>query len=155
MTLSMTFGAVRPLAACGATALLWLGAAVALAADLKPQPGLYEIKTSTSFGELPIPDTTVTVTSCVTQEDLDRDPQSLFAGNPAADNCTMDEFDMSNGKLVMQLTCSADGGAMVMSTTGSYDATSYRMDNVIALEIGDKKMLTTATVEGTRAGDCP
>jgi hypothetical protein len=154
MILSMTSGAVRPLAACCATALLWLSASAAPAADVKPEPGLYEIKTSTSFGELPIPDTTVTVSSCVTQEDLDRDPQSLFAGNPAADNCTMDEFDMSNGELVMRLTCSTDDGVMVMTTTGSYDATSYRMDNVIELKFGDKKMLTTATVEGTRTGDC-
>ncbi len=133
---------------------LTLGTVAALADDQRPTPGRYEVTTKSEFGNLPVPPTTVTSSSCLTQQDLDQDPQKIFADLPASDSCTMGDFTMEGGRLTMSLACDTDDGRMVMNTEGTYSPTSYRMESVINIDAGGSQIRTTATVEAVRSGDC-
>jgi hypothetical protein len=144
---------IRKTSALAALALT-LGAVAVLADDQRPTPGRYEVTTRSEFGNLPVPPTTVTTSSCLTQQDLDQDPQKVFADLPASDRCTIDEFTMEGGKLTMSLACDTDEGRMVMSTEGAYSPTTYSMQSVINIDAGGTKITTTATVEAVRSGDC-
>ena len=59
--------------ACIATATLMITGSTAADAD-RPLPGNYEITTATTYHDVPLPDTTLTTTSCLSAEDLARDP---------------------------------------------------------------------------------
>lgn len=133
---------------------LTLATVAALADDQRPAPGRYEVTTKSEFGNLPVPPTTVTTSSCLTQQDLDQDPQKIFADLPASDRCTMGEFSMEGGRLSMNLACDTDEGRMVMNTEGTYSPSSYRMESVIDIDAGGSQIRTTATVEAVRSGDC-
>ena len=133
---------------------LTLAALAVLADEQRPQPGLYEIVTRSEFGELPVPPTTVTTSNCLTQEDLDRDPQKIFADLPAADTCSMENFQMEGGKLTMRLVCDTDEGRMVMETDGDYTPTTYSMQSVINIDAGGSQIRSTASVEAVRKGEC-
>jgi len=127
----------------------------ALTADeLLPRPGLYEVTTRSEFGDLPVPPTTVTTSNCLTAEQLSQDPKKVFADLPAAENCSMETFEMAGGKLEMRLSCQSDDGNMTMEGDGDYDPDSYRMNTVINIESGGAKVRTTATVDARRVGDC-
>ena len=130
-----------------------LTTAAALAVD-QPNPGLYEVKTRTEYSELPMPPTTLTTRNCLTQDDLDRDPQSIFAALPAEENCSVDEFTMADGQISMKLTCLTAEGNMTMRTSGAYTATNYNMASNVLIEVGDKKMTMTSEISGARVGDC-
>ena len=68
----MAHGLTRASVFIAATTLL-LATSWALGDD-RPAPGAYEITTATTYTDVPLPDTTFTTTSCLTAEDLNRDP---------------------------------------------------------------------------------
>ncbi len=133
---------------------LALAALAVLADEQRPEPGLYEIVTKSEFGALPVPPTTVTTSNCLTQEDLDRDPQKIFADLPAADACTMESFQMDGGKLSMRLSCAMEEGQMVMETSGEYTPSTYSMHSIINVNAGGSQIRSTASVEAVRKGEC-
>jgi|GEM_PF-4402778 len=116
-----------------------------------PRPGNYEVTTSSNFGGLPV---TQTLTSCITAEQLETDPQKVFADAPAADNCSLEEFNMADGVLTMRMNCKAEDGSIYVSTDGSYTHNSYTMNTTITINTADTEIISDAKITGKRIGDC-
>ena len=124
-------------------------------AQEKPQPGMYEITTSLDYADLPIPSTTTTTQNCMTQEDLDTNPFEVFAGQPEAQNCDMDDLVMSDGNITMGMRCADSNSVMSMKTAGNYDASSYTLNSEIRISQGSAESKMQSTVEANRVGECP
>lgn len=124
-----------------------------LAADL-PAPGHYEVSTSTSFSDGTLPDTTVTTQNCLTREDLEKDPASVFADLPEGKNCEIGEFVMEGGEISMRVSCAAADGNMVMTITGSYEDETYQMVSDVVVSVGEQSVIMQSKINGKRVGDC-
>jgi hypothetical protein len=141
----------------GSRITLVLGAFVltsmALAADL-PAPGHYEVTTTTHFSDGLMPDTTVTTQNCLSAEDLERDPASVFADLPEGRSCSVDEFKMEGGDIAMRISCAAADGDMTMTVSGSYQDETYQMVSDVAVSVGDQTVTMQSTINGKRVGEC-
>jgi hypothetical protein len=124
-----------------------------LAGEL-PAPGLYEVATTTHFSDGIMPDTTVTTQNCLTAEDLERDPASVFAGLPEGRSCSVDQFVMEDGVIAMQISCEAPEGDMRMTVDGSYEDETYRMVSDVLVTVGDEAVTMHSTIDGKRVGAC-
>ena len=132
--------------------LLAAGAA-AFAADL-PSPGQYEVTTTTHFSDGLMPDTTVTTQNCLTQEDLEKDPASVFADLPEGKSCEVADFLMEGGEIRMRILCAAPDGDMSMTVNGSYQDEVYQMISDVVVSVGDQSVTMQSTIDGKRLGDC-
>jgi hypothetical protein len=128
-------------------------AGAALALDL-PAPGHYEVTTTTHFSDDIMPDTTVTTQNCLTAEDLERDPASVFADLPEGRSCSVDEFVMEDGVIAMRISCSAADGGMDMTVNGSYQDETYQMVSDVVVSVGDQTVSMQSTIDGKRLGEC-
>ena len=128
-------------------------ATVALARDL-PAPGHYEVTTTTHFSDGLMPDTTVTTQNCMTREDLEKDPASVFAELPDGKSCNVAEFLMEGGEIRMQINCAAPDGDMTMTVNGSYLSETYEMVSDVVVSVGDQAVTMQSTIAGKRVGDC-
>ncbi|GAB4144633.1 MAG: hypothetical protein Tsb0016_14190 [Sphingomonadales bacterium] len=126
----------------------------ALAADMLT-PGLYQITTETLATNMPMAPQGQTVQHCITQEDIDTDPERLFNQSPEAQNCDVADFEIGGGKASMRLSCTMPGGAMTMTMAGSYTATSYDMTNDMEVKAGGMTMTMQSRAVAQRIGDCP
>lgn len=126
----------------------------AVMAQNQPVPGQYEVTTTTTYTDVPVPDTTVTTRNCLTREDLDQDPASIFAGLPEGKSCEIGEFEMADGAIRMYVNCSAPDGDMVMITEGAYDDAGYNMLTNVTVIVGEQQVKMQSTIEGKLLGDC-
>lgn len=143
----------RPKVAGLALALFTIGAPVALAQE-QPVPGQYEVTTTTTYTDVPVPDTTVTTRNCLTQEDLEQDPASIFAGLPDGKSCDIGDFEMTDGTIRMHVNCVAPDGDMIMITQGDYDSAGYNMMTNVTVTVGDQQVKMQSVIEGKLLGDC-
>lgn len=134
----------------GAAVLL---AGIALAGDL-PAPGHYEVTTTTHFSDDLMPDTTVTTQNCLTQEDLDKDPASVFADLPEGRACEVEDFLMEEGEIRMRISCAAADGGMTMTVLGSYQDETYQMTSDVVVNVGEQSVSMQSSIDGKRVGDC-
>lgn len=134
-------------------AFLLSAAGTALAQDL-PAPGQYEVTTTTHFSNGLMPDTTVTTQNCMTQEDLEKDPASVFADLPDGKTCNVDDFLMEGGDIRMQISCHAPDGDMTMSVNGGYQSETYQMVSDVVVKVGEQSVIMQSTIDGKRVGDC-
>jgi len=125
----------------------------ALALDL-PAPGRYEVTTTTHFSDGLMPDTTVTTQNCLTEEDLEKDPASVFADLPEGKSCEVTDFVMEGGVIRMGITCAAADGDMTMTVNGSYQNETYQMISDVVVSVGDQSVLMQSAIDGKRVGDC-
>ena len=132
------------------------------------KPGLWEVKTS--FSDVTVEGVPkavaaqmkaqlakgVTVSSCLTKEQVDKPGTDFFGGSPEA-NCTFDKLDRSGDTTMIEIPCKPGGGMTLKSImNGSFAAESYKLDVVQTMQggpVGNVKM--TGIAEGTRVGDCP
>jgi hypothetical protein len=133
-------------------ALLMVTSAV-MAQD-QPVPGHYEVTTTTTYTDVPVPDTTVTTQNCLTQDDLDRDPASIFAGLPDGKSCEIGEFEMAAGTIRVYVNCSAPDGDMVMITEGTFDNAGYNMLSNVTVTVGEQQVKMQSAIKGKLLGDC-
>ncbi len=127
------------------------------AADLTgdlPSPGYYEITTATSFSDGTLPDTTVTTQNCLTQEDLESDPASIFASLPEGKSCDVGRFVMEGGEISMRISCAAPEGDMTMTVTGTYEDETYQMLSDVVIKVGEQQVTMQSSIDGKRVGDC-
>ena len=127
------------------------------AADMSgkmPVPGHYEVTTNTTYKDVPMPDTSVTTQNCLTREDLEKDPASVFAALPEGKTCDVREFTMADGAISMHMVCSTPEGDMVMNTTGQYDEDGYDMITNITIKVGEQEVEMRSVIEGKLMGDC-
>ncbi len=117
----------------------------------RPNPGEYEVTTTSNFDNTPV---TITTSNCITAEDLDQDPAKIFADSAAAENCNLEAFEMAEGRLLMNMSCNADDGGMEMSTEGAYTDDGYSMNSTITINAGGTTVTTEASIVATRVGDC-
>ena len=134
--------------------LLAAGLATAAMAQDLPSPGHYEVVTTTHFSDGLMPDTTVTTQNCMTQEDLEKDPASVFADLPDGKSCNVAEFLMEGGEIRMQINCAAPDGDMTMTVNGSYLAETYEMTSDVVVKVGDQSVSMQSSIAGKRVGDC-
>ncbi len=132
------------------------------------KPGVWEVKTS--FSDITVegvPEAVaaqlkaqmakgVTVSSCLTKEQVEKPGTDFFGGPPEA-NCTFEKIDRSGNTTMVEMTCKPAGGMTLKSKmNGSFAAESYKMDVTQTIEggpVGNLKMKGVA--EGKRVGDCP
>jgi len=124
------------------------------AADGQPSPGQYEVTTLTRYVDVELPETTVTTQNCLTQEDLAKDPASVFAALPDGKTCSVGEFEMADGIIRMGITCAAPDGDLVMVTEGSYDESGYAMTSIVTITAGEQQVEMHSTIQGKLMGDC-
>ncbi|TNF81754.1 MAG: DUF3617 family protein [Gammaproteobacteria bacterium] len=141
----------KPAFAVSLSAIVVAGAA--FAADL-PAPGHYEVTTTTHFSDDLMPDTTVTTQNCLTQEDLEKDPASVFAGLPEGRSCEVNDFLMKGGEIRMRITCAAEDGGMIMTVNGGYQNETYQMISDVVVNVGEQSVTMQSTIDGKRVGDC-
>ena len=134
--------------------LVALGLAATAAATDLPAPGHYEVTTTTHFSDDLMPDTTVTTQNCMTQEDLEKDPASVFADLPDGKSCNVADFLMKGGEIRMQINCAAPDGDMTMTVNGSYLAETYEMISDVVVKVGDQSVSMQSSIAGKRVGDC-
>jgi hypothetical protein len=141
--------------AASAAILVALAAAVPASAQDQPAPGLYEVTTTTVYTDVPdMPDTTVTTQTCLTREDLDSDPASVFAGLPEGRSCKVGEFVMDAGNIQLNVDCSTPEGDMVMDTSGTYGSQGYDMVTDVTITVGEQSVKMQSTITGRLLGDC-
>jgi hypothetical protein len=148
----MTISSTR-LIALSLAGLAAIGALPAGGRD-QPAPGQYQVTTTTTYTDVPVPDATVTTEHCLEQADLDRDPASAFTGLPEGRGCDIGEFVMEGGIIRMNVDCSAADGEMVMVTSGTYDADGYQMTAEVTILVGDERVTMQSKIDGRRLGDC-
>lgn len=119
-----------------------------------PAPGYYEVTTVTSFSDGTLPDTTVTTQNCLTQEDLDSDPASVFASLPEGKSCDVGKFLMKDGQISMRISCEAPEGNMNMTVTGTYEKHIYQMLSDVVIKVGEQQVTMRSDINGKRVGDC-
>ncbi len=134
-------------------ACLAVTSAVVMARDL-PAPGQYEVTTRTSYSSVPLPDTTVTTQNCLTAEDLEKDPASVFAELPEGKSCNVADFTMADGTIRMQVNCEAPDGNLTMTTNGTFDDDGYDMVSNVVVAVGDQEVTMQTITEGKLLGDC-
>jgi hypothetical protein len=130
-----------------------VGTAIAATAaeDFMPRPGSYEMTTTSNFGELPV---TQTSTTCITAEQLARDPREVFAEVPASEDCDMTHYEMAHGNLNVTMVCADTDGTVTIETRGAYTLESYTLTTRIIIDAGDSEVVTEARVNAIRTGDC-
>lgn len=138
-----------------ACVLLAIAAAATAVADPdRPAAGAYEITTATTYTDVPLPDTTITTTSCLSAADLERDPASALAALPEGSSCSVPESVMNGGDIEMRIVCDTTSGSMVMVTTGSYHAAGWDLESDVTVTVGGDQVKMHATIAGRRTGDC-
>jgi hypothetical protein len=147
---------IRPASSAGLLLCLAAAGSITLAADGsgRPEAGAYEITTATTYTDVPLPDTTITTTSCLSAAVLERDPASALAALPEGSSCNVVESVMDNGVIEMRIVCDADGSSMVMVTTGSYNAGGWDMVSDVTVTVGIDQVKMHSAITGRRTGDC-
>ncbi|MEO1043923.1 MAG: DUF3617 domain-containing protein [Pseudomonadota bacterium] len=97
----------------------------------------------------------MTTSECITPEEASKPEAKFFSGNNNQD-CDYKDFNMSGGKMRMEMSCkNRDGTAADMVLTGTYADTSFTMNMEVdgdSGEMGPVRM--TAEVVGKRVGEC-
>jgi len=147
---------IRPAASAGLLLCLAAAATVTLAADGSDRPvaGAYEITTATTYTDVPLPDTTITTSSCLSAADLERDPASALAALPEGSSCNVVESVMDAGIIEMRIVCDAESSSMIMVTTGSYNTSGWDMASEVTVTVGSDQVKMHSSITGRRTGDC-
>lgn len=133
--------------------LLYATASASAGAD-RPAGGAYEITTATTYTDVPLPDTTITTTSCLSTADLERDPASALAALPEGAGCSVAESVMEAGVVEMRIVCDTPDGSMVMVTTGDYHTDGWNLVSDVTVTVGSDQVKMHSTIMGRRTGDC-
>ena len=116
-------------------------------------PGMYSI-TTTMESDMPMPMPTQSMTDCLTEEDIARDPKALLAGQQGTDQCEIGDYTITDGKMTASLICDTEGGQMIMNAEGTYDATGYTMISNVQMTAAGMTINMKTTVVDKRIGDC-
>ncbi len=137
------------------------------AGEMAMQPGMWE--QTIEFTEIDMPGipenmqdmmrsqmgASMTMQHCLSAEDVSR-PDPDFFGGEGQENCTYEDFDMSQDSMRMRMTCDGGEGTMVhMNMNGAMHGDSFTMDidnRVSGVPSGDMTM--KGTVTGRRIGEC-
>lgn len=99
---------------------------------------------------------TTTHSSCVTPEQAANPGAEVFAGSDG--QCRYENFTMANGRIDAKMVCAgtAGSGEMRMQLKGSFDRTTFTMQNEMVTNApgGGQAMTMKARVSGRRTGEC-
>lgn len=138
----------------GVAASILIGAAgLALAAD-KITPGKYQVQSVMTMTGMPmqIPPQKHSSTNCVTQEDIDRNPEEMFRDDE--NECAMEDFSMGGGKISYKMQCNSPQGRMTGTGNGTYTADSYDMKMVMKMSMQGMNITSNIDMKGKRIGGC-
>ena len=119
-----------------------------------PEAGLYRVSAGVSGQDLPPGVSDATVEQCLTEEDFSADPAAILGEHVAAEGCTIDSFDWSDGKISMQMSCAVEGANATADSRGTYNASGYEMTTIMRINIGDTTVEMESFVRAERIGDC-
>jgi hypothetical protein len=94
----------------------------------------------------------MTLSRCITPEQVKDNPRSLFEGTQG--KCSSTKFNMSGGKIDSVAVCEQPGGKTTISGSGTYTPTSYEMDMTMTANGKQGGMTIKTHVTGKRIGDC-
>lgn len=99
---------------------------------------------------------TTTTRSCVTKEDIEKDPRQMFEQNNKDQSCTAERFSMTNGRIDMASTCTdrKNGSTGHMAINGTYTPTTYTARSTITSTQGSQSMKIISEVKGRHTGAC-
>ena len=119
----------------------------------KPTAGMYSITTSmeSDTGVLVQSDT---MTECLTEEDVQRDPDAFVGGREGTENCEVGDYVMDGGRMTMSMICQTPAGELTMKTDGTFHATGYTMTSNIQISSGGATTNMKSTGVAKRIGDC-
>ena len=134
----------------------------AAAAEVRLQPGEWEIRLETKTSDIPgmpegmakaMKEAAVTTKTCLTEDDADK--PSVFTGR-ANPGCKTEGFEAKDGKVSGTVTCSGEGGEgrMVMKTEGRFTPTGFESTTRSDIDAEGMKLTTEARVTGRRVGEC-
>lgn len=134
--------------------LLCTATAGSVADTDRPAAGAYEITTATTYTDVPLPDTTITTTSCLSAADLERDPASVLAALPEGAGCSAAESVLDAGVIEMRIVCDTPDGSMVMVATGDYHPGGWNLVSDVTVTVGSDQVKMHSIITGRRTGDC-
>ena len=121
----------------------------------QPTPGMYSITTTMeSDMPMPVPMPAQTMTECLTEEDIERDPKAFLGSQQGTDDCEIGDYAIADGKMTVSLVCEIEGGQMIMNAEGTYDATGYTMISNVQITAAGMTINMKTTGVGKRIGDC-
>lgn len=135
------------------------------AAQMKIEPGQWEIKVTTSEIDMPgAPPAVkaqveqqmakgVTISTCLKPEDVEK-PGGNFFGADTNSNCTFDKFDRSGSKMSTEMTCKFSGMTIHTTSDGEFTSDSYKLNTTQKADTPMGTRTSKGTVEGRRTGDC-
>ena len=88
----------------------------------KPTAGMYSITTSME-SDTGVLVQTDTMTECLTEEDVQRDPDAFVGGREGTENCEVGDYSMEGGKMNMSMICQTPAGELTMKTDGTFHTT--------------------------------
>jgi hypothetical protein len=95
-------------------------------------------------------------THCVTAAEAEKPSSQMFAGK-ANGQCKYDNFQMADGRINANMTCTPEGGTMKMAMNGTYSSTAYDMTmNMITsnAQMPGGGMSMKAHTKGARTAAC-
>ena len=93
---------------------------------------------------------------CVTAAEADKPSSEMFAGKGNG-QCKYDNFQMANGRIDANMTCTPSGGTMKMAMNGTYSPTGYDMTMNMTTsntQMPGGSMSMKAHTKGARTGAC-
>lgn len=118
------------------------------AQDLAFEPGSWEIRREMTGG--PRQQQPQTERYCFTEAQLKADPAAPLKTQPEPGDgrkgpkCTIGVPDMTGGRASLSTTCKGPMGSIKVTSSGTYSATSFRMNGTVKMGQMSAKITTTA-----------
>lgn len=111
------------------------------------KPGKWQISMQMEMPNMPMKIPPVTITNCVTQEQLDQDPQASIPKDKKSD-CKVSDYKVDGSTVSWTVDCPKSN--MKGSGEMTFEADGYT--GALKMDMGEQQMTTKLT--GKRLGDC-
>lgn len=92
--------------------------------------------------------------SCLTAEEAGKPDADFFGGDKSGD-CTYDTYDVTGGRLNVEMSCKTGKGVQKVRLNGTYSADTYSMTMSTSGDAGlGQPMLMTMNIASRRTGAC-
>ncbi|HVT03124.1 MAG TPA: DUF3617 family protein [Thermoanaerobaculia bacterium] len=132
-------------------AAAWFAFAVpSFAAEGHMREGQWEITTRVEMPGLPVSIPPITITKCLTKEDVNDPDKTVPKGGGKNDACKVSDYKVVGNKISWTLKCDEKSGGMTGSGEMTVKGDSYDGSMKMTMQGQDMSM----TFSGKRTGDC-
>ncbi len=143
---------LRSAATAAFCALALFGAYETRAADLRLEPGHYQVEVLVSLPNVGTAAPPLTVTRCITPEDLQSGGAFFILSDNPLKRCALVDYLSSATVASYRIVCD---GANRGSASAVFDVRERGYRGVIQMDMGGKNMTMAERQVGKRIGDCP